>query len=215
MIDAKSTPLHHAAETNNLATIRILLNAGENADAVNSIGRTPLHETKSVEAARLLLDAGANPFIPDDAGNTAFEHQVRRDSLRQPYDPSIMNLLHGHMHALLKAVREKSALYAVAGKALVDPHLIPDLANIAHEYNGYGNLGVVSIESLSSNPERELVPERKIQLLMQQEILKDVFTEMAEEKKAASAASSSPAARLWSNIVIQSASTSLASSPSR
>ena len=54
-----TTPLHHAAHTDNAMVIAKLLAAGADAAAINSDGLTPLHHAKLTDAVRMLLDAGA------------------------------------------------------------------------------------------------------------------------------------------------------------
>jgi ankyrin repeat protein len=70
------TPLHKAAEENNVGVARILLVHGANANAVNNDGNTPLHlvcgrsRLEDGTLIELLLAHGANIDAPDPEGNT-------------------------------------------------------------------------------------------------------------------------------------------------
>lgn len=66
--------LHAAlALSGDLATIRLLLDAGANVNATQAGGFAPLHSAASAgrrEAAELLVTRGANPGLTDHQGNT-------------------------------------------------------------------------------------------------------------------------------------------------
>jgi ankyrin repeat protein len=73
-------PVNAAAASHDRETMRLLLDAGADANAQQRGGFTPLHEaahTDDVEMARLLLDHGADPSIADADG---------RDSARMAAD---------------------------------------------------------------------------------------------------------------------------------
>jgi uncharacterized protein len=63
--------------------MRLLLEAGADADAQQQGGFTPLHEaahSDDVEMARLLLEAGADPSIAADDGRDAARMAADDDS---------------------------------------------------------------------------------------------------------------------------------------
>ena len=67
------TPLHFAAESNDVKNIGLLLKAGAYLEATGNVGNTPLHIAASynaLDAARLLLLAGANPRAQNQYGQT-------------------------------------------------------------------------------------------------------------------------------------------------
>jgi hypothetical protein len=85
-----SQPLHYAADgylensswnaERQVATIRLLLEAGANIDAQDKNGATPLHRavrTRCAVAVRCLLNAGADPTIGNKPGSTPFHLAVQ------------------------------------------------------------------------------------------------------------------------------------------
>lgn len=55
----EGTPLHEAAEINDLGEVKRLLDSGAEVDSVDLLGKTPLHLITSAEAAKILIDHGA------------------------------------------------------------------------------------------------------------------------------------------------------------
>lgn len=85
------TPMHHAAQSGNIATLEVLLEAQKNAGVdqdratyeKNSIG-TPLHVAARYTqktAAELLLEKGADPNSRDGKGWTSLHHAACRGDL--------------------------------------------------------------------------------------------------------------------------------------
>src|ERR1043166_1591768 len=85
-----SQPLHYAADgylenplwnaSRQVATIRVLLEAGADMDAADKNGATPLHRavrTRCAAAVKCLLEAGANPTIHNKPGSTPFHLAVQ------------------------------------------------------------------------------------------------------------------------------------------
>ena len=85
-----SRPLHYAAdgyivsklwnEKNQVAMIRLLLEAGAEINAQDKNGATPLHRavrTRCVAAVKCLLDAGADTTIKNKPGSTPFHLAVQ------------------------------------------------------------------------------------------------------------------------------------------
>jgi|GEM_PF-7135328 len=72
--DRLTTPLHLAVMSNNITTLKILLESGKtNINSVNSVGLTSLHITsfdKFNQGAELLLKHGANPNIDMPPGTS-------------------------------------------------------------------------------------------------------------------------------------------------
>ena len=65
------TALHWAiANNDDLALLRVLLEAGADLDAQDAWRETPLHLAQSEEAYDLLIEMGADPNINDMAGHT-------------------------------------------------------------------------------------------------------------------------------------------------
>ncbi len=54
------TPLHYAAYRADIASAKLLLDAGVDINVRNSFGNTPLHKARDAESTKLLLDAGAD-----------------------------------------------------------------------------------------------------------------------------------------------------------
>jgi Ankyrin repeats (3 copies) len=85
-----SRPLHYAADcflanpswspVHQVATIRLLLEAGAAIDAQDKNGATPLHRavrTRGAAAVKCLLAAGADPTVRNKPGSTAFHLAVQ------------------------------------------------------------------------------------------------------------------------------------------
>ena len=90
-------PLHYAAVTGDLATVRRLIAEGAHPDLADDNGMTPLHfaaQESRVEVALALLDAGASVDPVDAHGNT-------------PLSKAVFNS-RGH-GALIAALRERGA----------------------------------------------------------------------------------------------------------
>ena len=80
------TPLHYAAYFGGVAAVRLLLDAGADADADadNELGVRPLHSAASVgdaDAARALLAAGADPDVQQRGGYTALQTAAHNDDV--------------------------------------------------------------------------------------------------------------------------------------
>jgi ankyrin repeat protein len=86
----QSRPLHYAADTcltskacaasNQVETIRCLLQAGADIDAPDKNGATPLHRavrTRGADAVHFLLDAGCDPLLKNKPGSTPFHLAVQ------------------------------------------------------------------------------------------------------------------------------------------
>jgi ankyrin repeat protein len=85
-------PVHAAAAAHDRETMRLLLEAGADANQRQRGGFVPLHEaahTDDVEMARLLLDHGADPSAADDEGRDA--RQIAADD----GSTGVAALLHG------------------------------------------------------------------------------------------------------------------------
>ncbi len=82
--ESENTPLHHAAEIEDIDLINVLLSDRRvNVNAQNDQGETPLHKALTgilnpLETARVLLEHGADATILDDTGLSAF--QLARDN---------------------------------------------------------------------------------------------------------------------------------------
>jgi ankyrin repeat protein len=64
------TPLHVAADVNNLPAMRLLLENGANPNAQDSLGKVPLHYVVTKDAALILTKAGAKVTIKDKDGKS-------------------------------------------------------------------------------------------------------------------------------------------------
>lgn len=67
----RSTPLHLAAANANPSSLKALLAAGADPNALDQDGLTPLHVaayTQNAVHAQLLLEAGADPYAKTNAG---------------------------------------------------------------------------------------------------------------------------------------------------
>ena len=85
-IVAAREPLHYAADANRwdptaqAETIRYLVSAGADPDAVDNSGVAPLHRavrTRSLPAVQALLDGGASARQPNKAGSTPLHLAVQ------------------------------------------------------------------------------------------------------------------------------------------
>lgn len=66
--------IHHSALENDAAEVSRCLSVGENVDAVDRQGFTPLHfaaQQLSLDAVRVLVEAGADVTLANGWGNTA------------------------------------------------------------------------------------------------------------------------------------------------
>jgi uncharacterized protein len=100
---AKRVALHYAALSNDAVEVGRLLKAGENVNAADIQGFTPLHlaaQTGAVEAARALIDGGADVNARNLWGNgplfvAVFNSQGRGDMIsllrQRGADPSAPN----------------------------------------------------------------------------------------------------------------------------
>lgn len=85
---SKSTALHAVI---NPKKVDLLLDLGANPNAVDYLGRTPLHihaiddSDEGGEICEMLLNAGADPFIKDINGETPLEY-ARKNSNKQTVD---------------------------------------------------------------------------------------------------------------------------------
>ena len=89
------TPLHYAAENENIELIHVLLNAGAdvNAHKESYIGNTPLSEVAgscSFDVAKILIEAGADPTIPGWMQLTALHRAEQR---KKPEGKKVYELL--------------------------------------------------------------------------------------------------------------------------
>lgn len=74
--DGGTTALHEAAWRRQTAILALLLRYGAPADSRDDESRTPLHAASDSESVRLLLMAGANPNAVDAAGDTPLHYLV-------------------------------------------------------------------------------------------------------------------------------------------
>ena len=76
---SQCTPLHRASFSGSFDSVRLLVQAGANVNAIDTSfgdGRTPLHkaaEQKHMDIYSLLLNAGADPIVKDNYGFTAMK----------------------------------------------------------------------------------------------------------------------------------------------
>jgi hypothetical protein len=75
----KYTPLLTAALSGQSEIVQILLRAGVNVNATNTIGQTALHLAGNAEVAQLLLSVGADPTVRTIHGETAADEALRRN----------------------------------------------------------------------------------------------------------------------------------------
>jgi ankyrin repeat protein len=71
--DFNRTPLHMAASRGNVEIVKMLIDAGSDANVQSNIGYTPLHVAASwgrLEIAKMLIDAGAYVDVQDKSGWT-------------------------------------------------------------------------------------------------------------------------------------------------
>jgi uncharacterized protein len=76
-------PLHHAAANGDQATVRLLLDRGDNVNAKNLSGWTPLMHAAfigNVRIAQMLLDSGADTTITNNYGQTALSIAQDQDN---------------------------------------------------------------------------------------------------------------------------------------
>jgi 26S proteasome non-ATPase regulatory subunit 10 len=72
-----------AARSNQMATAKLLLEAGASVNAVNDVGETSLHlaaEAGNAEMARMLLENGADASAREWIGNRTAAELANRDS---------------------------------------------------------------------------------------------------------------------------------------
>src|ERR1039458_10205808 len=82
-IHAQASALHLAARAGNLAEVKRRLSAGDQVEARDELGRTPLHHAAAggyIDIAALLLDHGADPNARADVRSE--EHTSELQSLR-------------------------------------------------------------------------------------------------------------------------------------
>jgi len=81
---ASANPLVNAADKGDLATVRSLLEAGEDINARDDEGETALHEAVDeghLEMVQFLLSKGADPNLYDDEGETPFHESIEEGKL--------------------------------------------------------------------------------------------------------------------------------------
>lgn len=119
----KSTPLHHAVDTNAIETVKLLLAAGADADAADMLFGTPLqgicaraydvlHDEsiakKRVRIAQLLLKHGANPNVKDDYQSSCFHGVIASPFMKADSIDSLKNsnknLFFSQRKALIRAL---------------------------------------------------------------------------------------------------------------
>lgn len=79
------TPLHHAAYTAQLLTVKALLQKGANPNAQNMFGKTALHDVadasnsaEGAQIAQLLLDAHADVSLKNNQGETPLDLALKK-----------------------------------------------------------------------------------------------------------------------------------------
>jgi ankyrin repeat protein len=90
------TPLLKAAESGDYEIVGVLLAAGADVKATNSIGFSALHLVPNAEIARVLIEAGADPTIRTTEGETPVDTAGRLghfDALQVLTNASIKNNL--------------------------------------------------------------------------------------------------------------------------
>ena len=80
------TPLHRAANVQNVEIVSLLVEAGANVNAVSVVDWTPLHYaalwSRAVDCVEVLLAAGADIDARDDSGRTPFDIALANDKRR-------------------------------------------------------------------------------------------------------------------------------------
>ncbi|MGJ4751420.1 ankyrin repeat domain-containing protein [Leptospira kmetyi] len=80
---AQKISVHDASQNGDLEMLRSLIEKGENINAKNKNGFTPLHLAKNLETAKLLIQSGADVNARDkDSGNTPFHVSIQFNQTR-------------------------------------------------------------------------------------------------------------------------------------
>lgn len=145
--------IHHAAGSNQLEVVRLLLDRGADANARNSDFSTPLHQSSDPEIAKLLLVHGANVSARDGGGSqpihaAAFPRYQADDKAAGAKSLELMKLLINHgANPLAKDGNGKEPIHIAAYsstlevvKFLLDHGAKPEtsaVSNDDHRTNGW------------------------------------------------------------------------------